>query len=176
MDNPDIECDVVFTNRGKLVKEDTDPLIVAYCELNKKYKLSLSSSSCGDKQSSVEVLKNSQLRKELKYKKICDEVKDELSQYGYTENEVSDILVKFLYGIKESKHKVLLWLCYGDNIYSNIEKHIKAKTKTIQCLDCGLWFEVGVKDNKTCRCEKCAVEHKRELTRLRVQKYRENNK
>ena len=92
--------------------------------------------------------------------------------FGYSDMEVADILVKFLYGIKESKHKMVLWLCYGDYIYENLSNHMKLQTKDIQCIDCGKWFSVSIKDNKTCRCNECNVEHKRELNRLRVQKYR----
>jgi hypothetical protein len=173
MSNPDIECKVVFTDRGKLIKEKTDPLIVKYCELNSKYHFSLDNALKVDRTFSTEVLMNSQVRQDLKYKRISDEIKYELSQCGYTDNEIADILVKFLYGIKASKHKVALWLCYGDYILSNLEKHFKPQTKPIQCVDCGKWFEVGNKDNKTCRCYDCVNEHKRELIRLRVKKYRE---
>ena len=109
-----------------------------------------------------------------KYKKIINEVKYELSQYGYDDIEVTDILVKYLYGIKESKYKDLLWTCYGEYILDNLEKHLRYKTKVIQCVDCGEWFEVSIKDTKTCRCEECIVEHKRELARLRKQKQRSN--
>jgi hypothetical protein len=67
---------------------------------------------------------------------------------------------------------MILWACYGDYIYNNLSKNIKPKTKVIQCVDCGEWFEVNTKDNQTCRCTECNTEHKRELTRLRVQKHR----
>lgn len=172
MGNPNIECKVCFTDRGKLIKEETDPLIVKYCELNKKYGYVINNAAQVDKSFSTDVLKNSQIRQNLRYKSIYDEVKLELSQFGHTESEIADILVKFLYGIKESKHKMVLWLCYGDYIYNNLSKHIKLQTKTIQCVDCGEWFNVNTKDNKTCRCDECNVEHKRNLTRLRVRRHR----
>lgn len=172
MSNPDIECKVEFTDKGKLIKEKTDPLIVKYCELNKKYSFSINNASKVDNSFSAEVLKNSKIKQDIKYKKISDEIKYELSQFGYTDREIADILVKFSYGIKESKHKMVLWLCYGDYILENLEKHFKLQTKVIQCIDCGEWFEVSNKDNKTCRCHNCTNEHKRELTRLRVQKHR----
>ena len=105
---------------------------------------------------------------------IMNEVKCELSQFGYSDIEVADILTKYLYGIKESKYKDLLWTCYGEYLLENIKKHIKLKTKAIQCIDCGEWFEVGAKDNKTCRCNECVAEHKRELARLRKKKQRNN--
>lgn len=172
--NPDIECRVEISNCGKLVKENTDPLIIKYCELSKKYYLALDSVSFSDGKISPDILTKSQLRQDLKYKKISNDIKLELSQYGYSDIEIVDILVKFLYGIKHSKNKMALWLCYGDIIFENLQNHVKPKTKQIQCIDCGEWFEVGIKDNKTCRCVECNIEHKRELARLRKQKQRNN--
>lgn len=172
MDNPDIECKVAFSDKGKIIKEKTDPMIIKYCELNKKYGYTINNAVKTDKISSGDAIKNSQLRQRAKYKRIYEEIKDELSYFGHSDKEVSDILVKFLYGIKASKYKMILWLCYGDCIYENLKEHLKYKFKTIQCIDCGKWFNVGIKDNKTCRCVECNIEHKRELTRLRVIKHR----
>ena len=44
MSNPNIECKVSFTDNGKIIKEETDPLIVAYCELNKQHHFILENS------------------------------------------------------------------------------------------------------------------------------------
>ena len=152
MNNPDIECEVEFTDKGKLIKEKTNPLIMKYYELNKKYGYSINNAKQNDKSFSYEILKKSQSKQDLRYKKIYDEIKQELSVFGYSDIEVADILIKYLYGIKESKHKMILWLCYGDYILANLEKRLKLQTKVIQCVDCGKWFEVDIKDNETCRC------------------------
>ncbi|MBR5604288.1 MAG: hypothetical protein IKW51_08815 [Bacteroidales bacterium] len=172
MSNPDIECKVQFTDKGKLVKENTDQLIVKYHELNKKHFLSLDSILKVEQTFSPDILMNSQLRQSLKYNNLIKEIKDELSKFGYSDIEITDILVKYLYGVKESKHKLTLWLCYGDYIYENLSRHLKYQMKSIQCVDCGEWFNVGIKDNKTCRCSECNAEYKREQTRLRVQRHR----
>lgn len=174
MSNSDIECKVKFTDKGKLIKEETDPLIVKYHELNKKHFLSLDSILKVEQTFSPDVLMNSQLRQSLKYSNLINEIKDELSKFGYSDIEITDILIKYLYGIKESKHKLTLWLCYGDYIYENLNRHLKLQTKSIQCVDCGEWFNIGIKDNKTCRCTECNAEYKREQTRLRVQRHRKN--
>ena len=174
MRNPDIECIVNFTDKGKLIKESTDPLIVKYYELSNKYKFALNNASQVDKCYSADVLKNSQLKQELRYKRIVEEIQTELSKFGYSNSEVADILVKLLYVVKDSKHKMILWLCYGDYIYENLSGNLKLHTKDVQCVDCGEWFTTNVKDNKVHRCEACAIEHKREMTRLRVQRYRQN--
>ena len=119
-----------------------------------------------------DLLSNTQYKQDLFFKRIANEIRTELSQFGYDESEIVDILVKLLYHIKPSKHKSVLWFCYGKYIFENIEKNIKSKIKTIQCVDCGEWIEVGIKDTKTCRCGNCSKEHKKEMTRLRVQKHR----
>ena len=161
MNNPNIECKVEFTDKGKLIKEKTDPLIVKYYELNKKYGYAINNAKNVDKSFSYEILKNSKLRQDLRYKKIYTNIKEELSLFGYSDIEITDILVKFLYGVKESKHKMVLWLCYGDYIYENLKTHLKYQFKDIQCVDCGEWLKVSVKDNKTCMCPNCYEEYRK---------------
>ena len=168
--NPDIKCKVAFNKNGSINEAKTDPLIVKYCELNQKYHFKINM-KCVD--ISNDVIVNTDAKQRIFFKKIASEIKYELSQFGYTNAEVADILVKFLYYVKPSKHKDVLWFCYGGYIVENLKKNnCKSNTKTIQCIDCGEWFEVDIKDTKTCRCNNCSVEHKRELSRLRVQKHR----
>jgi len=160
MNNPNIECKVKLTDRGKIIKDNTDPLIIKYCELSKKYGLSLSNVSHNDK-GCTESLKSSQVKHQLLCAQLINEIKGSLSEFGYTENEIVDILVKFLYGIRNSKHKVILWLCYGDVILINLQKHFKNQKKDVECIDCGKWFEINIKDNQTCRCPDCYTEYRR---------------
>lgn len=173
MNNPDIEFDVVFTDRGKIVEEETDRVIVKYCELNKKYQFALSDAVNGF---SSDDSSKSRMRRNMKYKNIAREITTELSSCGYSDVEVADILVKFLYGIKDSKNKMTLWWCYGDIIYDNISRNIKPKTKEVQCVDCGKWFEVSTKDNETCRCDDCYTEYRKACVRENMRKYREKKK
>lgn len=168
--NPDIECRVSFDKNGKINKELTDPMIIKYCELNQKYHYKIDANSLSSLHG--ESLTNSQLKHDVLYKKIANEIKTELSKFGYSNSEVSDILVKFLYHVKPSKYKEALWFCYGEEIVNNLKKNFKPKTKFIQCVDCGEWFETDIKNKRTCRCDNCSIEHKRELTKLRVKKHR----
>ena len=168
--NPDIECKVVFNKNGKINEELSDPMIVKYYELNRQYHFKVNM-ECAEL-TRGDLLSNTQYKQDLFFKKIANEIRYELSQFGYSESEIVDILVKLLYHVKPSKHKSVLWFCYGKYIVENLKNHFKLTTKAIQCIDCGEWFNVNVKDTKTCRCIDCSVEHKRELTRLRVQKYR----
>lgn len=170
VNNPDVECRVEFNKNGRINEDLSDPMIVKYYELNQQYHFKVNM-ECAEL-TRGDLLGNTQYKQDLFFKKIANEIRFELSQFGYSESEVVDILVKLLYCVKPSKHKSVLWFCYGKYIFENIERNMKPKTKVVQCVDCGKWIEVGIKDTKTCRCEECMAEHKRELTRLRVQKHR----
>ncbi len=172
MHNPDIECRVDFTDRGKLIKEKTDPLIVKYCELSSKHHFQINLNY--KENLSPDLMKHSQIVQDLLYKNISNEIKTALSEFGYSESEIADILVKYLYGIKKSKHKVALWLCYGNIIYENIKENgCKNNHKSIQCVDCGEWFDVLTKNNNTCRCPDCYEEY-RKNRKLETQRARRN--
>lgn len=176
MNNPDIECKVAFTDNGRIIEEETDPLIVAYNKLNKQHRFILDNAMRIDKTFSVDTIRKSQLKYDLKYKKAVNEIKYELSQYGYDDGEIADILVKFLYGIKNSKHKTALWFCYGDEIFSNLEKNVKPQTREKQCVDCGEWFNVGKDNKRTIRCEECQLEQRERVVSKKNAKYYYKNK
>ena len=54
----------------------------------------------------------------------------------------------------------------GQYIVNNLENNLNVrKTKYIQCIDCGEWVEVDVKDTKTCRCKRCQHEEKKRIDR-----------
>lgn len=173
MDNPDIECVAAFTDKGKLIKDETDPLIVKYCDFDREYYFSVDAAiSSEDDQLATDRF----AKKALRYRQMAAYIKTELSQFGYNDREVTDILVKFLYGMKNAKNKTVLWMCYGDYIVENLERYFKPQTKAVQCVDCGKWFDVGIFDSATERCCECAKEHKRELARLRKRRQRENQR
>lgn len=159
MTNPDIEVSIVKSKSGRLL-DGTNPVICKYVELAQTYNQKINAMS---NENSVprDALNKSQIRKDLLYGTIIKEVKKELSVFGYSEKDVADILVLYLYGIKDSKYKDLLWTCYGDILYSNLEKNVKPSTKEIQCIDCGEWFEVGKYDSATCRCKECQKEYRK---------------
>lgn len=156
--NPDIKCKVAFNKNGSINEAKTDPLIVKYCELNQKYHFKINM-KCVD--ISNDVIVNTDAKQRIFFKKIASEIKYELSQFGYTNAEVADILVKFLYYVKPSKHKDVLWFCYGGYIVENLKKNFSLGAKSVQCVDCGEWIEVDTKDNETCRCKKCYSEYRK---------------
>ena len=119
-----------------------------------------------------DVLYKSQARQDVFYGKVIAEVKQDLADCGYSEIEIADILVKYLYDIKDSKNKDLLWACYGGILYKNLKDRVKPPTKEVQCVDCGEWFEVSKLNTKTCRCESCQKEYRNNYKRLEMQKRR----
>ena len=170
MNNPKIKCNVVFNKNGKINEELSDPMIVKYCELNQKYHFKINMES-------IDVLRDgqmssSQLKQELLFDKIAHEIKFELSQFGYNESEITDILVKFLYHVKPSKHKAALWFCYGKYIVENLKKNgCGLKTKIVQCVDCGEWFEIN-KSERHIRCNECAANERKRIEREKKRKQR----
>ena len=164
--NPNIKCRVVFNKNGKINEELSDPMIVKYCELNQKYHFKINMES-------IDILRDgqtssSQLKQELLFNNIAAEIKYELSQFGYSESEVADILVKFLYHVKPSKHKAALWFCYGKYIVENLKNNnCKLDTKVIQCVDCGEWIEIDKCNKRTIRCKDCQIEYRKKWDRER---------
>ena len=103
---------------------------------------------------------------------IAHNIREKLNEFGYSESEITDMLVKELYG-KNNKRKESLWFCYGNYIVRNLTENIKPRsTKFIQCIDCGEWFEVDYQNTKTCRCAKCQLDVKRKYEREKKQKQR----
>lgn len=103
---------------------------------------------------------------------IACKVREAFGRLGYSEEMIADMLVEYLYG-KNKRYKQLLWFCYGQYLFRNLERNLKIKnTKFVQCADCGEWFEVDAKNNATCRCPDCFAIHKKELKRLEMQRYR----
>lgn len=159
--NPDIKCHVVFNKNGKLNEELSDPMVVKYFELNNKYHFKINM-ECMEIPKDTQ-LNNNQLKEIMFFNKVGNEIKAELSQFGYTDSEITDILVKLLYHTKPSSHKSALWFCYGGYIVENLKKHLKLTTKVIQCIDCGEWINVNIFDSATCRCDYCLQQYKKVL-------------
>lgn len=167
MHDPDIEFDLAFKGNGKIEENETDPLIVAYCNFDRKYYLAIDSSLSSNKVN----VNESYAKTKLKHRRIRDEIRTALSQFDYTEDEIADILIKYLYG-NNRNNKSALWLCYGDVIYRNLlENKFKKKTKDIQCIDCGEWIEIPIDNKRTIRCESCQKEHRKLVVAKKNSKY-----
>ena len=103
-------------------------LIESYIELNKSYHYKINS--------------------DFNMTYISQTVKKEFSKYGYSDIEIADMLVEFLYHKIDSCHKRLLWLCYGDVLLENL----KLNLANIEgyCIKCGIRFKKGKTNHKYC--------------------------
>lgn len=82
-------------------------------------------------------------------------------------NYFVDVLIKHFYKNKLNTSKTTLWSSFGDIIYRNLLNNIG---NTIQCENCNKRVK---RVNKTMiYCENCSEKKGKELTRMRVAKYR----
>ena len=141
-----IDYKAMMSNGSILCSKEISDL---YDELNKQYRYMVNMKD--------EYIDN------LRY--IACKIREEFGKFGYSDETITDMLVEYLYG-KDKRYKQLLWFCYGQYIVNNLEKNVEIKkTKLIQCVDCGEWFEIDFKDNKTCRCELCKSIYDKEYHR-----------
>ena len=89
---------------------------------------------------------------------------------------MSDILVKYLYGIKKSKHKDLLWACYGENIYNNLSKNFKLHFKLVSCIECDKFYYNPYNNKNTFRCVECQSKLEKINRKFIVKRQKQNNK
>lgn len=85
-----------------------------------------------------------------KYRCIAKDIID------YTHEDVQYIvnsLVAYLYTVKKSNNKKMLWACFGDAIVENLKNNVCGKV----CVICGKRFEPITNNQLTC-CEKCGNE------------------
>ena len=102
---------------------------------------------------------------------VACEIRNVFEETGYSSEMITDMLVEYLYG-NNKRYKQLLWFCYGQYIVNNLEKNITIKkTKFIQCIDCGEWFEVETKCKRV-RCDDCMIEERRRIEREKKRKQR----
>ena len=83
MNNPEITFNIEFNEKGQLIDDKTDPLIIKYNELNKKYHYKINM-----KDADIDTVKcntSSSLRQSVVFRKIADEIRYELSKFGYSD-------------------------------------------------------------------------------------------
>lgn len=95
-------------------------------------------------------------------------IKNELLKINDDPNYVTDVLIEYLYGVKDSKYKDSLWESFGDIIEDNLKRNL---SEANHCVDCGDIFR---KTKNKIRCEICQKKRDREKSRLRMQKMRKN--
>lgn len=168
MHDPNCEAKIALTDTGKLISEETDPLIMAYHSLNKKYFLDLGEVLYVDRCSPDLILMYSKNGALARRQQVIEETQTTLSEFGYSQDQIVDILISYVYGHNKSNAKTLLWLCYGDLIYKNMLQYLSLDHKTVQCIDCDSSFSVSAKNQYTCRCPECAKRFKTTEKKLKL--------
>ena len=74
----------------------------------------------------------------------------------------------------ENQNSSVIWRETGQYIVNNLENNLNVrKTKYIQCIDCGKWVEVDIKDSQTNRCKSCYTAYRK---RYKAEKERNRRK
>lgn len=84
---------------------------------------------------------------------IIEIIKEKLLNLGFSESDITDMLVKHLYSHKKTPHKEILWKCFGDNIVNNLKNNIPENS--VQCAKCGERFIQTYPNQKL--CESCST-------------------
>lgn len=149
-----IECEMMMKN--KTINCDNS-VIDLYNKLNSKYRYMFNN--------------NENNITNLNY--IKGKLLEEFRSFGYSDDEITDMLVYYLYTNKK-RYKQLLWGLFGDIIYNNLCNNIaNQKSKIIQCDYCGDYFEVGIKNTKACRCLTCQSIVNRQIKTQKQREYRQ---
>lgn len=116
-----------------------DPLVVAeYKKLNSEYhfKINLTGNN-------------------LSY--LNSYILNDLEQFGYDEVQLSDMLVKQLYGIENTPRKHVLWSVFGEVIVQNLKNNMEIPfVRLCKCVDCLEYFEINNEHNRSSiRCPRC---------------------
>lgn len=99
---------------------------------------------------------------------IACKLRDEFLSLGYSEETLTDMLVYYTYS-QNIRYKDLLWFCFGRHIVNNLKCNVEIdSTKFVQCVDCGEWFEISSKNNRTHRCPMCQEIYRKEYKRNSV--------
>ena len=120
--------------RNPNIQLDTD-MLQTYHNLNCKYHFKLNNKDPGDSN--------------LYY--IIKTIKDELNRFGFSEIDITDMLVKYLFDVKNSVGKTSLWSCYGHIILENLKANLSDSFTT--CCTCGKRFIP--KSNFDVLCDEC---------------------
>jgi hypothetical protein len=100
---------------------------------------------------------------------IYNNIRKEILEANNDIKYVTDILVKYLYKIKDSKWKSTLWHSFGDILLDNIDINLKLHNFII-CEKCGT--KVEKTSNKIKYCKECAEEINRKKTRENMKNIR----
>ena len=129
MSNPDVANNITGISNDD--SNNMNSVVLKYRELAKKYRMRLHYDEPEDLNLDRNNIGKTQIRKDLAYNRVKNVVRQELSDLGYSESEIADILISYLYG-SNNKNKDLLWICYGNILYENLKKNKKSYIREVQ--------------------------------------------
>lgn len=176
MKHPNINVQCSFNGKSRPDRENTDPMIIKYLDLQKEFYYNLDNIMMVSDMYNVEKLMQSSIREALEYSSLVDKIRDELSVYGYTPDQIADRLVKYLYCETSSKYKTALWLCYGDILYNNLCENLGIKNDTAICESCGKEFYLSPRAKNKTMCKECYTIYRRKYFSEMKRKSREKSK
>lgn len=156
MNDKAISAKAEFTERGRIIEDKTEELILKYIELAKVFIYKVDASAICKKIYSPLAKQN------LIFNQIRKTVKNELKKIEKDENVITDKLVDFLYNKRQNESKGVLWICYGDYLIRNLKRNgCKNILKERQCKECGNWFYAYEKDTMSNMCADCYREYRK---------------
>jgi hypothetical protein len=91
-----------------------------------------------------------------------------LALYPESPQKVADVLVRYLFQVKDSQYKNTLWNALGEEIVKNIKKNVHNE---IECADCE--EVIHNPRQRQVRCDDCQKKYRAKLDRERKRKARE---
>lgn len=168
MHDKTIHAKVEYDARGRVIKDNTEELILKYLELAKYFIYKVDASAICKK------VYSPQAKQDLIFGQIIKTVKRELRKIESDESVITDKLVDLLYNKRKNENKGVLWICYGDYLIRNLKKNgCENSLKERQCVECGNWFYAYEKDTMSNMCSTCYREY-RKNRKLETQRERRN--
>lgn len=85
------------------------------------------------------------------YHYIYKTLRRKMREVEQDERYITDVLVKYLFDIKNAASKIVFWNCYGYIVYDNLVSNLG--TTTTLCIKCGKRFTK--KTNRQVYCDEC---------------------
>lgn len=105
---------------------------------------------------------------------VIQELRNELANFNHSIVDTVDMLIKYMFDIRNTQYKSVLWLCYGSVILRNILRNINIREP--YCMKCGKRMPpLALGESKHKYCEECAEENKKETQRKSNAKRAEKN-
>ncbi|ANC77198.1 hypothetical protein ABE65_010440 [Fictibacillus phosphorivorans] len=126
-------------------------IITKYEELDKKKRFMINKSHGGSEN----------------YNYVYQYIREEILTIYNNPQYVANVLVEYLYGIKNAKNKTTLWNSFGDVLVANLKKNLG---DSILCPDCNVRFEVT--KQRQAKCLSCQENTKKEKAKARKVKFK----